>query len=208
MNFSSEANAESVLGTIAELISEDTLAREVDEPIECSVAAFKFKVASLPIDHKTFHRAIAAFIQHVYESGLRLCRQLSDEKALSEAILLLNQSYENEDARGYDGALLDATGKGLGGLEMVLTKMAESIKAAERAKYIQWVFAVNLYCRNWKEKEDLVCAYLKQNKKYLPADLKKLNPARLVEYLTDLIANQMAGEALLCRASRAKRQHL
>jgi len=138
MNFNSKTKAESVLGKIAELISEETLSFEVDEPIECSVASFEFKVASRPIDHKTFHRAIAAIIQHVYESGLRLCRVLTYDQALSEAILLLNQSYENEDARGYDGTLLDATGKGLGGLEMVLTKMAESIKAAERAKYIQW----------------------------------------------------------------------
>lgn len=207
MNFSIASKAESFLEKIATLISQETLSREVDEPIECSIAAFEFKVTGLPIDHKTFHRAIAAFVQHVYENGLRLCRRFSDEKALSEAIFLLSQSYENEDARGYDGALLDATGKGIEGLEIVLTKMAESIKTAERSKYMQWVFTANLYCRDWKEREDLVCAYLKQNNKYLPADIKNLNPARLVEYLPDLISNQMVSEALFCRAQQAKRHH-
>jgi len=199
MNFKSDIKTNDLLDKIVDLVNEVALADQVDEPIDYSAASFECKVP-IPVTHKVFNRGIAAFIQHLYQSGLRLCRFITDEQALSEAILLLDSTYENEEAKGYDGALLDATGKGIEGLEMVLTRLLESIKTAERTKYIKWIFADHVDCKDWREREEMVLAYLKRYKRYLPDNLVNLDPARLIEFLPDLILSLTVSENITAKA--------
>jgi hypothetical protein len=52
----------------------------------------------------------------------------SHQQALAEAVFILNTYYDNDSAKGYDGALLDANSKGPDGLEIVLGSWQKRLK--------------------------------------------------------------------------------
>jgi len=185
-----------VLDTIVGFLSEERIVSEVDEPLYQAVQAFRLKV-NAPISHPGFNRVIADFIRHLYQNGLRLPRHLSRQEALTEAIFLLSSYYQGVYTEGYDGALLDATSNNLEGIELVLYRMAESVKDVERRKYLEWVFTDNIDALDWEKKERIVSAYLKQYQDFLPSRLREIDPARLVDHLRDLIMNHLSTDSLM-----------
>jgi len=56
------------------------------------------------------------------------------------------------------------------------------------------LFACQIYCKSWQEREELVRTYLKRYERYLSADLANLDPARLIEFLPGLILSLAVGE--------------
>jgi len=139
-NSEQNPSSEKMLDDIINLLNEERVVREIDEPIDLTVKAFQLKV-KVPFSHSDFNRVISGFVRDLYQKGLRLPRQLSDQEALIEAVSLLEKYYQGIDSMGYDGALLDARGNDQEGLEYVLSQLAESIKTVERKKYERWVFA-------------------------------------------------------------------
>ena len=139
-NSEQNLSSEKILDTIIDLLNGERMTREIDEPIDLTVKAFQIKT-KLPLSHSDFNRVIAEFVRRIYQKGLRITRHLSDQEALAEAVSLLENYYQGIDSRGYDGALLDATGNDQESLGYVLSQLAESIKAVERKKYVQWVFS-------------------------------------------------------------------
>jgi len=195
-NFEREILPEKVLDTIMDLLNEERISSEVDEPIDYATQGFRLEVTT-PISHAGFNRLVAAFVQNIYRQALRLQRYLSEQEAFTEAVFLLESYYEGGYTKGYDGALLDATGSNLEGLELVLSRLAESIKVAERVKYVEWVFADNVYHLDWKTRYRIIAVHLKRNEEFLSADLHDSDPARFVNHLHDLIMNHLSTDSLI-----------
>ena len=185
---------EDVIDSLMELISEKKMASKIDEPIELAAQTFQLKV-KVPLSHSSFNHVISRFVSHLYLKGLRLSRLLSQKEALTEAVSLLEKSYYGIHSKGYDGALLDASGSKLEGLELVLSRLSESIKEVERGKYVEWVFIDNVDQLDWDARYRLVSTYLKQYKNFLPPLLRDTDPARLTDHFQDLILTHLSADS-------------
>jgi len=180
--------SETVLDTLFCLLNEKRITKEVDTPIDRAVSSFPIEGAG-PNTSFAFNGLLSDFIRYLYKNGLRLPLCLSGRQALAEAVFLLDTRYQNEDAWGYEGAILDAIGTNDSGIELVLTRLAEIIKADEREKYINWVFTNHFSHLDWEVRERIVAVYLKRNGEVLPAELLDLDPARLVNHLRSMITD-------------------
>jgi len=195
-NSESVQTTEKTLVKIADLLSEEQILAEVDQPLDQAAQAFRLELKE-PLSYTSFNQAVGEFVRYVYKSGLRLPRDLSESEAVMEAIYLLTRYYRGGPTDGYDFALLDAMAGYLEGLELVLSRICESIKEIERAKYVNWVFAEHFDRLDWGARRRLVIAYLDQYRHLLPAKLLELNPARLVDHFRVLIINHVSSNNLL-----------
>ena len=196
-------SAEEALDKIESLLSEEVLLAEVDQPLDQAAQAFRLELEQ-PLSHLSFNRAVGEFVRHVYQTGLRLPRQLSESEGIAEAVFLLTRYYHGGYTEGYEGALLDALEGNLEGLELVLSRMSESLKEIERAKYVNWVFTDHFDRLDWEARRLLVIAYLHQNSDFLPAKLLELDPARLVDHFRVLIIDHVSSKDLLRGVLEAK----
>ena len=181
-------SSEKSIDTLMDLLNEERMAREIDERIDLAVETFKAKV-KVPLSHPGFNRLIAKFVRDLYRKGLRLPRRLPLNEALAEAVSLLEKLYQGIHSRGYDEALVDASGNDLEGFEYVLSQLAESIKAVEREKYVRWAFTDTVDQSDWEAHRCIAATYLVKYKDLLPPEFRDMDPARLTEHLQDLIIN-------------------
>jgi hypothetical protein len=199
-NSEQNPSSEKILATIINLLNEERVVREIDEPIDMTVKAFRLKV-KVPLSHSDFNRVIAGFVRNIYQKGLRLSRHLSNQEALTEAVSLLEKYYQGIDSRGYDGALLDARGNDQEGLEYVLSQLAESIKAVERKKYVQWIFSSIVDQSDWEARRRIAATYLIQYKDILSPELRDMDPAWLADHFQGLILNLVSTQSFLRQVS-------
>jgi hypothetical protein len=195
-NFKQCFSPQKVLDRLSDLLSDEHIAKIIDEPMDLAAHTFQVTIA-LPINSLKFKHIISAFARHLYRSALPLPRYLSDQESLTEAVYLLESYYQNEGARGYDGALLDAVSTNIEGFELLLSRLTDSIKSAERAKYVKWVFADNFFNLDWKQQHRIVSLYLRQNEAAFPAELCDLAPARLVDCFQKLFITYMSTESMV-----------
>jgi hypothetical protein len=199
-NSEQDLSSEKILDTIMNLLNEERMTREIDEPIDLTVKAFQIKT-DLPLSHSDFNRVITDFVRRIYQKGLRLPRHLSDQEALAEAVSLLENYYQGIDSRGYDDALLDATGNDQEGILYVLSQMADSIKAAEREKYVQWVFFSTIDQSDWEIRRRITATYMAKYRFFLSPEIKDMDPAWLVDHFQGLIFNLVSSQSLLEQVS-------
>jgi len=185
---------EKVLEHLFDLLNEEQIVKKVDEPIDLAIQVFRLKI-TVPITHSEFNRVLAAFVRHIFQSGIQLPRHLSERQALSEAVFLLERYYENEDVKGYDGALIDAIGRDTENLDLVLSRLTEFIKMTERGKYVEWAFADNYSMLDWGKRKSIVSTFIKQNETWLPPELVELDTARHVNHFNELFLNHMSTES-------------
>ena len=195
-NSEQNPSSEKILDTIINLLNEERVVREIDEPIDLTVKAFQLKVKA-PLSHSDFNRVIAEFVRDLYQKGLRLPRHLSDREARTEAVSLLEKYYQGIDSRGYDVALLDARGNNQEGLEYVLSQLAESIKAAERKKYERWVFADTIDQSDWETRRQIAATYLTKYKDFLSPAIREMDSAWLADHFQSLVFNLVSTQSLL-----------
>ena len=188
---------------IADLLSEERISAEVDHLLDQAVQAFRLELDE-PLSYSTFNQVVGEFIRHVYLTGLRLPRDLSKTEALTEAVSLLTRYYRGGYTEGYEGALLDAMSGNLEGLELVLSRLGESLKEVERNKYVNWVFADQFERLDWETKRQLVITYFNQYGTFLPTQLRELDPARPVDHFHALITDYVSSINLLKQVFKAK----
>ena len=196
-------SSEEAIDRMVSLLSEERILAEIDQPLDQAVQAFRLELRG-PLSNSSFNEVVGEFIRHVYQMGLRLPRRLSKLEALTEAVFLLQRYYQGGYTEGYDGALLDAMDGNLEGLELVLSRVGESLKEIERNKYVNWVFADHVDRLDWEARRRLLIAYLDQYGDFLPAKLRELDPARLVDHFHALIINHVSSINLLKQVLRVK----
>ena len=202
-NSESVQTTEKTLVKIADLLSEEQILAEVDQPLDQAAQAFRLELKE-PLSYTSFNQAVGEFVRYVYKSGLRLPRDLSESEAVMEAIYLLTRFYRGGYTEGYEGALLDAMNGQLEGLELVLSRICESIKKIERAKYVNWVFAEHFDRLDWDARRRFVMVYLDKLRDFLPAKMLELSPARLVDHFRDQIIDYVSSTDLLKRVLKVR----
>lgn len=186
------ATIERILG----LLDEELMRSEIDERIEKAAAQFEFD-HEVPVTHQFFTRIISAFVQHIYEHGLRLPRLLSASQALTEAVAVLERGYRNPHAMGYDAAYLDAVNPEQNGVVVVLAGMTEAIKETERKKYVRWVFRSCIDQSDWNMKCQMAEFLLEHIGPFLPPEILRYDPAQLAEDLPELIVTHLRTDRVL-----------
>jgi hypothetical protein len=177
--------ASNTIDAIAAKLDPDLIKRKFDEPIDRVVRQFKCET-TYPVGHKTFHRLIAKFVQEIYESGLQASWLLTDP--LTEAISILDRYYQSAVYNtGYIAALLDANDAAEGGMQTVLTSLAESIKDIERQKYIAAVLTWHLRRISWPLQCEIARILLEDCRAFLPERLAGCVPAQIVDEIPSLV---------------------
>jgi len=203
MNSEHVQSFQEVIDRMLSLLSEERILAEIDQPLDEAVGAFQLELRE-PLSHSSFNEVVAQFIRHIYRAGLRLPRHLSKTEALAEAVFLLQRYYQGGYTEGYDGALWDAMSRSLEGLELALSRLGESVKEVERNKYVNSVFAQHVDLLDWETKRQLVITYLDQYGDFLPAQVRELDPARLVDHFHALIINHTSSINLLKQVFEVK----
>jgi len=179
-------DAQECIDEVIELIGDEHLYYLIDEPIQKAATEFKFNPKT-PIDHQFFIRTTSDFVSHIYRHGLRVRQTMTTEQAQSEALLILEHSYQGTYSKGYDAAYLDASNPEVGGLEFMLSQTFEIIISKERSKYISWVLASRISSKDWHIKCLIAEILLDRWKSYLPPNVLACSPAQLADNLPDLI---------------------
>ncbi len=174
-----------ILDNIFSLLDNDLIYNEIDLRVDCAMKSFeiKFKVNN----HKEFNIIITSLVKHIYQHGLSVQMNLTETKALEEAIWILEKYYRGEHTSGYDDALFDAINQEQYGIEFVIEIIVELIKSLEREKYIYSVLTKNIDPRDWNLRKKLVEEIINRFSDLLPSELKELTSSQLTPYLEQLI---------------------
>jgi hypothetical protein len=149
-----------------------------------------------PITHKEFHQIVADFVRQVYEKGIGASCLLADP--LAEAIWLLEAGYQSAVyGTGYIAALLDANDPAEGGMQTVLTALAESIKGIRRQEYTRAVFARYLHGCTWNMRCEIAQVLLEDYRAFLPERLGKCTPEHLADEIPSLISIIISSDSVV-----------
>ena len=186
MRSDSPPNFEDHLARIFFCLDEETMRRRIDEPFQQVASSFTVDPA-LPLTHRHFHQVIQAFTHHLYLRAMPIAQNLTPAQALDEAVAILEQTYRNPDATGYDAAYLDAMNPNQNGYEIVLLSIAEALRQRVRLHYINGVFTTHLKTMAWETQRELARWILTHYHSSLSPMLAQAPPASLVDDLPMLI---------------------
>ena len=83
-NSNLEQDAAKIVGQLTELLDEERIRREIDEPIDQVMQSFSYDSGE-PLSHEFFRRTIGRLVQDIYRHGLRLRRDLSQMESVAAA---------------------------------------------------------------------------------------------------------------------------
>jgi len=190
--------AEKIIAAITIKLDEGNINRLFDDSINKAVERFSYEV-SYPVSHKQFHRIIACFLRYIYREGLKSPWELSDP--LAKAISLFEGYYQGIYAFGYSAAMLDVNNSEQGGLEPVLSQLAESIKTLEREKYTRAIFAKYLDYDDWYLRCEIARILLQRCKMFLPPQMHNCTPEQIVDHIPSLMSTYLNSLAILQQLS-------
>lgn len=180
-----------ILQRVTTLLDEEVIAQLVDEPIENVLAEFE-TIDNWTWSHEKFHQIIAKFVQRLYAGTVFCQRRLSLAQAHDEAIALLEQAYAQMGGDGYDNAVLDAADPSHEGLQVVLTMMAEWIKAHRRETYRHWVLARHIDPSDWRAKCAIAKILIDHCREWMPPELCRLSLGQLTDAIPELLSIHLA----------------
>jgi len=195
MNSDLEKRARETIEMIMVELDPDRIKNRFDDPIAKAAREFDYEPIC-PITHKDFHRIIAVFVQQVYGRALTASWMFTDP--LAEAIWLLETGYQSAVyGTGYIAALLDANDPAEGGIQTVLTGLAESIKGIKQQQYTRAVFARYLHGCTWRLRCEIAQVLLEDYRAFLPERLSKCAPAHLADEIPSLISMIISSDSVL-----------
>jgi hypothetical protein len=200
MTNSERKRAEAIIEDVFEKIGEEYFQLRIDEPIEKAAASFEFD-RTAPVTHQRFTQVTRDFVRHVYVKALWGWQKMPPQKALAEAVAILEERYQSAHSRGYYAAFLDASNPNLFGLESVLAQMARHITEKARARHIRWVCASRIELAEWPTRCLIAEILLARWKPFLPENILQCSAAQLANHITELItvglsANRMVNKML------------
>ena len=194
-----EERARETIEMITVKLNDGLIKSAFDEPISRVMREFQYEVKQ-HIDHKTFHRTIADFVQQIYDKGLKSSLMLADP--LAEAISLLENNYQSATyGTGYAAAILDANDADEGGIQTVLTSLAELIKDIERQKHISSIFAYHLLGCEWGLLCEIARVLLQDYGPFMPERLARCVPAQIVDRIPSIILGYIGSDSVLQQVS-------
>ena len=198
MSSDQEKTVQDIVEKISDLLARERLRREIDEPIDLVRDSFSVDTKE-DISGKSFHKAIAAFVQHLFAHGLKIKQRLTIKEALATAIGILRRGYQSEHGSGYDAAHFDAVMPHQNGIEYVVWQMAELVKTAERTKYVRSALSTCIDPTDWEAKCRLTEFLLKRLEPTLPPEILQVSVERMAADWQDLLLTYVDPSGMLHR---------
>jgi hypothetical protein len=186
MNSQPSKQPQEIIEAIMDRLDERALKRLIDEPIDKAVQNFKYENKEQS-DHRQIQKILSDFAAHVYKEGLK--SGFAQDDFLPFTISLLDRYYQGNFSNGFTAAILDAANGKEEDLKIVLHRMTEIIKTAEREKYISGIFKTNIDISDWHLRCRIVEFLLVQYKPHLIPALQNYHPAQLVDEIPYLLSN-------------------
>ncbi|MCP4704685.1 MAG: hypothetical protein GY865_08755 [candidate division Zixibacteria bacterium] len=183
-----------ILSLLFHLLSESQIRLEIDHPIDESCARFIPVEANSSASNDLLVQA-GRFIQHLYASGIRPLQYLSEKEALIEAFYLLEHLYQGTEGSGYISALIEFNKYEHEDRITVLRRLAESIKAQKREKYVRLVFSRYYYLHDTEIKEKVIELLFQKKKSSIREELLQCRPFQLIGYFPTIIQTCLSVDA-------------
>jgi hypothetical protein len=198
MSSDRKKTVQDIVEKISDLLARERLRREIDEPIDLARDSFSVDTKE-DTSGKSFHKALAAFAQHLFTRGLKIEQRLTNKEALATAIEILQQGYQSEHGSGYDAAYFDAVMPHQNGIEYVVWQMAELVKTAERTKYVRSALSTCIDPTDWEAKCRLTEFLLKRLEPTLPPEILQVSVERMAADWQDLLLTYVDPSGMLHR---------
>ena len=188
--------AEQIILNIYAALDDHLIAQRFDGPIDQGLRTFQYE-ATYPVTRQNFHRIIARFTDYLYETALKASWKISCRDPLTHAIYLLENHYQGTYSQWYMGAWLDATDDQQDGMDTVLQRMAEAVKAMERQEYIQWVFVAHYESLPWNLRCVVTDILLQQYRQFLPPIFQHCSAPEMIKIIPSLMQSFMGIEGAM-----------
>jgi hypothetical protein len=109
---------------------------------------------------------------------------------------LLEEGYRGTYSDGYYGALQDAIDPSYSGLELVLERMATTLKTRCREIYVRWVLDRHITSANWEVRCALAALLIDRCREWMPPELKSCPAEQLIGCIPDLMSIQLSMNTL------------
>ena len=126
----------------------------------------------------------------------KISHQIATCDCLNEVLMLLEKHYQGNLSNGYVAAMMDAR-QGDNGIDIVLYRLADIIKTAEREKYVCGVFSAHIDPGNWRLKCNIVEVLQRKYEKILPPNILACKPEQLVDEIHTLMNVIMSSSAIV-----------
>jgi hypothetical protein len=159
-----------VFDTVMSMINEQTLAREVDIPIDSARGSYTLPSSTVDT-YEEFLGTLHTFYVHVQRHIIPGLTEAQDATESRQGVIaLLERAFR---ARGGDKAALAIARDGTrGGMRSILDALAEQLKAERQAAYIQRVFKNAVAALDWDENVRFMRGAMRRLGPFLPAELR------------------------------------
>jgi len=190
MTPSDTARAEAVarLNELCARLDEGRLYARIDRPVRLQLEQ---SLARLQEDRRDVVDVLAEFTQLLNGSG-PWRRALSRERALDEAIGLLERGYVTADARGCVAAWHDLAKYGCYALRLILESMAMAFRDEARAAYIAWLSERSVASAAWPVRCAMVQVLRDRAGDHAFASLRECTCEELAPYAFELASAVIA----------------
>jgi len=185
MNSQPFKQPQEIVEVIMDMLDERVLKRLIDEPVDKAVQNFKYENKE-QINHWQIQKILSDFTAHIYKEGLK--SGFTQENFLPFTISLLDRYYQGNFSNGFTAAILDTANGKDDDLRIVLHRIAEIIKTAEREKYISGIFSTSIDISDWHFRCRIVKYLLTRYKSHLTPTLQSCHPSQLVDEIPYLLS--------------------
>ena len=175
------------LGDVIGLLRAEHVTNTVDRPIDEALGPFVLNPESYA-SRDAFLDTLAQCVQLVYAQGLLVPRKLTEEQAKTEALHLVESSYQSPNgARGFSAALVRVQIHGPEGVKEILDDVLTSIIGSERQKYVSWVLGKYVQALDWHEKCLMVKVIFEGFGDFFDSAITGSPPERFADCCQDLV---------------------
>lgn len=173
-----------ILEGILSEINEETLAEKFGLPIDSARLCYLSESVIIK-DGFEFNESITAFYAHILRHTGSPAGQMKKDAVFSEALDLVEKAFSQKG--GYKAALYEGAHGINGGMRQVFDAMTERLKLDRKGKYIEAVFKEAVDALDQDKEVRLMKVFMERIGAELPADLRDLQPERLVSHWDEII---------------------
>jgi len=174
-----------ILDQLLGALSPEGIRHAVDAPMDRALASHEWPRGPCTSQAAMLEHA-GRLLRHLHAHGM-MARPLTSKQARAEAARILHDRYINGEARGFTAALLDLHGEGQGGINIVLTTLADIVRREMRDRYVRGVIAELVDPLDWPMKCRLARQVLTRFRRHLPGALASVDEEQFAEACPALV---------------------
>jgi len=185
-----------ILGKLSARLDTSHISHAFDQVLDRYIAQYR-----IPTNHVEFNQEIAGFLQAVYLIGVKPRMILTALEATAKAVSLLSQYNNNQGARGYEAAYLDAVFSGEEDIGDVCFKLSQIVKESEIRKYRDYVYVTTIDPSDWQLHINITAGIIELFGECLPPLIRESPPERFSGLYKDLIEMILSSQDLAIKIS-------